>query len=50
MEVEDVTRVCLTTRRSTKEEGHLTIGYSLLGKIIIDNKSCMNRILDRLKG
>ena len=50
MQVEDITGVSLTTGGTTKEEGHLTIGYSLLGKIIIDNKSCMNRILDRLKG
>ena len=39
VEVEDITRVSLTTGGTTKEQGHLTVGNSLLGQIIIDNQS-----------
>ena len=39
VEVEHITRVGLTTRRTTKEKRHLTVGNSLLGQIIIDNQS-----------
>lgn len=38
VEVEDVTGVGLTTRRTTEKEGHLTVGNSLLGQIVIDNE------------
>jgi len=38
MEVENITRVSLTTRRSSEEEGHLSVGNSLLGQIVVDDK------------
>jgi hypothetical protein len=37
VEVEDVSRVGLTSRRTTKKEGHLTICDSLLGEIVIED-------------
>jgi hypothetical protein len=37
VEVENVTRVGLTTRGATKEQRHLTVGNGLLGKIIVDD-------------
>jgi hypothetical protein len=39
VEVEDVTRVSLTTGRTTEKERHLTVGNGLLGQIIVDNES-----------
>jgi hypothetical protein len=38
VEVEDVTRVSLTTGRTTEKEGHLTVGDSLLGQIVVDDE------------
>ena len=37
VEVEDVTGVGLTSRRTTEEEGHLTVGDGLLGKIVVED-------------
>mmetsp|Transcript_17320 Transcript_17320/g.24659 ORF Transcript_17320/g.24659 Transcript_17320/m.24659 type:complete len:292 (+) Transcript_17320:580-1455(+) len=41
MEVENVTGVSLTTRRTTEEKRHLTVSNSLLGKIIIEDHSVL---------
>ena len=41
VEVEDVTRVGLTTGGTTKEEGHLTVSNGLLGQIIVDDEGCI---------
>jgi len=38
MEIEDITGVSFTTRGSSQKEGHLSVGNSLLGKIVIDDK------------
>ena len=38
MEVEDVTRVGLTTGGTTEEEGHLTVSDGLLGQVIVDDE------------
>jgi len=38
VEVENVTRVSLTTGRTTKQKGHLTVSNSLLGQIVIDDQ------------
>ena len=35
----DISGVSLTTRGTTKEQGHLTIGHSLLGQVIVDDQS-----------
>jgi len=39
VEVEDITGVGLTTRRTTEKERHLTVSNGLLGKIVIDDQS-----------
>ena len=39
VEVEDITRVGFTTGGTAEEEGKLTVGNSLLGKIVIDDKA-----------
>jgi hypothetical protein len=41
VEVEDITRIGFTTGGTTEEEGHLTVGNSLLGEIVIDNQSVL---------
>jgi hypothetical protein len=41
MQVENVTRVSLTTWGSSEEEGHLSVSNSLLGKIVIDDESML---------
>jgi hypothetical protein len=38
VEVEDITRVSLTTGRTTEKEGHLTVSNGLLGQIIVDDQ------------
>src|SRR5215217_7515487 len=38
MQVEYVTRISLTARRATEQQGYLTVSYGLLGKIIINNQ------------
>ena len=42
VKVEDITRVSLTTRRTTKEKRHLTVCNSLLGQVILDDESLQN--------
>ena len=39
VQVEDITGVSLTTGGTTEQEGHLTIGDSLLGQIVVDDQS-----------
>jgi len=39
MQVEHITGVSLTTWGSSQEEGHLTVGNSLLGQIVVDDKT-----------
>jgi hypothetical protein len=39
MEVENISGVSLTTRGATEEEGHLAVSNSLLGEIVVDDKS-----------
>mmetsp|Transcript_108989 Transcript_108989/g.150728 ORF Transcript_108989/g.150728 Transcript_108989/m.150728 type:complete len:396 (-) Transcript_108989:302-1489(-) len=41
MEIENITGVSLTTRRSSQKKGHLSVGNSLLGEIVIDNESVL---------
>ena len=41
MQVEDVTRVGLATRRTTQQQGHLTISNGLLGQIVVDDQSVL---------
>ena len=41
MEIEHVTRIGLTARRTAQQQRHLTIGCRLLGQIVIDDQPCM---------
>ena len=45
MQVEDVARVSLASRRAAQRQRHLTIGHSLLGQIIVDDKHVTARVL-----
>jgi hypothetical protein len=38
VQVEDVTRVSLTTRRTTEEQRHLTVGHGLLRQVVVDDQ------------
>jgi hypothetical protein len=38
VEVEDITRVSLTSRRSSKQKRHLSVSDGLLGKIVVDDE------------
>ena len=46
VEVENVTGVSLTTRRTTEEKRHLTVGNSLFGKIVKDQKRVLSIITE----
>lgn len=41
VEVEDVTRVGLTTRGTAKQKRHLTVGDGLLGQIVVDDQGVL---------
>mmetsp|Transcript_11960 Transcript_11960/g.27324 ORF Transcript_11960/g.27324 Transcript_11960/m.27324 type:complete len:259 (-) Transcript_11960:371-1147(-) len=41
VQVENVTRVGLTTRRPAQEQGHLAVGHSLLRQVVIENHSML---------
>ena len=48
MEIEDITRVSLTTGGTSQKEGHLTVGDSLLGQIVVDDKGVFATITEVL--
>ena len=48
VEIEDITRVRLTTGRTSEQKGHLTVGDGLLGKIVVDDKSVLGVITEEL--
>ena len=48
MEVENITGVSLTTRGSSEEEGHLTVGNSLLGQIVVDDEGVLRVVTEVL--
>ena len=48
VKVEHITRVSLTTGRSSEEEGHLTVGDGLFGKIVIDDESVLGVVTEVL--
>jgi hypothetical protein len=41
VKIEDITGVGLTSRGTTEQEGHLTVGNGLLGKIIVDDQGVL---------
>ena len=44
MEIENITRIGLSTWRSSQKEGHLSVSDGLLGEIIIDDESVLGVI------
>jgi len=48
VKVEDITRVSLATWRTTEEEGHLTVGNSLLGEIVVNDESVLTVVTEVL--
>merc|ERR1719343_733530 len=46
VEVENISGVSLTTRRTTKQQRHLTVGDGLLGQIIIENHGVLSVITE----
>ena len=48
VKIEDITWVSLTTGRSSEKEGHLSVSNSLLGKIVIDDKSVLSVVTEVL--
>lgn len=48
MEVEDVTGVGLTSRGTTEEEGHLAVGYGLLGEIVVEDDGVLAVVAEEL--
>jgi len=48
VEVEDVSGVGLTSGRSTEKKGHLTVGDSLLGKIVEDDEGVLSVVSEPL--
>jgi hypothetical protein len=41
VEIEDITGVSLTTGGTSEEEGHLSVGDGLLGKIVVDDQGVL---------
>ena len=48
MKIEDITWVSLTTGRSSEQKGHLTVGDSLLGEIVIDDEGVLRVVTEVL--
>ena len=46
MKIEDISWVSLTTGWSSEKKRHLTVGNSLLGEIIIDDKSVLSIVAE----
>ncbi len=41
MKIENISRVSLSTRRSSEKKGHLSVGDGLLGKIVVDDEGVL---------
>ena len=48
MEVEHITGVGLTTRRSSQKKRHLTVCHGLLGKIVVDDECVLSIVAEIL--
>ena len=48
VQVEDVTGVSLTSRGTTQQQGHLTVGNGLLGQIVVDDQGVLPRMHEAL--
>src|SRR5689334_3925126 len=47
MQVEDITRVGLSSWRSSQQQRHLSVGDGLLGEIVIDDKGMSSAISEK---
>jgi hypothetical protein len=48
VQVEDVTRVGLTSRGTSEQKGHLTVGDGLLGKIVVEDHGVLSAVAEVL--
>ncbi len=48
MQVENVTRIGFTARRTTQQQGHLTVGHGLLGEVIINDQRVLAAVAEVL--
>lgn len=48
MEVEDVSGVGLSSGRSSQQQGHLSVGDGLLGKIVVDDECVLSVVSEEL--
>jgi hypothetical protein len=48
MEIENITGVGLTTRGSSEKQGHLSVGNSLFGQIVVDDQGVLAAITEEL--
>mgnify|MGYP007061352762 CR=1 FL=1 len=48
VEIEDITRVSLSSWRSSKKKGHLSVSNGLLGKIVVDNEGVLSVVSEEL--
>lgn len=46
VEVEDISRISLTARRTTEQKGHLTVSHGLLGKIIKNDQGVFSVVAE----
>ena len=48
VQVENVSRVSLTSRRTTEQKGHLSVGNGLLGQVIVDDQGVLSVVTEPL--
>jgi hypothetical protein len=48
VQIEDVTGVSLSSRRSSQKKRHLTVSNGLLGQIVIDDKTMSSTVSEEL--
>ena len=48
VKIEDISGVSLSTRRSSEEERHLSVGNGLLGQVVVDNESVLVVVSEEL--
>jgi len=46
VQVEDISGVSLTSRRTTEKKGHLSVGDGLLGKIVEDDEGVLSVVTE----
>ena len=48
MQVEHIARICLTSRRTTEQQGNFTVGDGLFGKVVVDDEGRTSRVAEVL--